>query len=161
MISTPNTSTPKVRDLNRLLNWLDDIEGRIVAYGKETNTDLYLDYATHHKLDEQARLFYILFEDVMRRLMKMNRSELPPQEYLEQLPIAEVVTTAALSCELTFQMIAREADLENSFGLFAVEDYIPKIVHWVASITGDADHGALNTALNTPISKFIQPKNND
>ena len=161
MISTPNTLTPQVRDLNRFINWLDETESRIAAYGEEKDLDSYRSFADHKDLDEKERLFHILFDDVMRRLLKMNVDKLSVEEYLSQVPIAEVVTTAALSCELTFQMIAKVAELENSYALFTVEQYIPKIIHWVVGLIGDVDHDALNTALITPLSTFVKPKTDD
>jgi hypothetical protein len=161
MISTPNTLTPQVRDLNRFINWLDETEDKFVAYGEKTDNDLYRSFADHKDLDEKERLFHILFDDTMRKLLRMNVDKLSVKDYLDQLPLAEVVTTAALSCELMFQAIGEAAELENSYALFTVEQYIPKILHWVVGLVGDVDHVALNTALNTPLSTFIKTETND
>jgi hypothetical protein len=161
MISSPNTLTPQVRDLNRLLNWLDETEDKIVAYGEKTDSDLYRSFADHKDLDEKERLFHILFDDVMRRLLKMNVDKIPVEEFLAQVSLGEVVITSALSCELTFQMIGELAELENSYALFTVEEYIPKLVHWVAGLIGDADHDTLEKAFLTPLSTFIKPETDD
>ena len=154
MTVVPNPDTTQVRDLNRLLDWLDDAEDHLIK-----------DYPTFFEgckgRDIKARLYQLIFLSCMRAMNRVAHNEKTEEEtideYYSRLPLIEYVLTASIYCEMAFQDIKEQAELENSYLVFDVNDYLPPLIRDLLRVNGDVDIDKLKEALFTPASTFIIP----
>lgn len=161
MTVTPNTDTSQVRDLNRVLDWLDKAEAYL--------TRLYADhpwesvFATNSDLDYEQRLYTIIYYNCQQSLLRIAEADKGDDEsyedFFKRLPLIEYILTASITCELTFQQIKDSAGLEDSFLVFNVNDYVPSLVKHLAELAGDLDEERFIKTCFTPISTFIDSTN--
>ena len=155
MTVTPNPDTTQVRDLNRILNWLDVAEERLA--------DDYPNFVEGSKdRDLKDRLYRLILFSCIRAMNRVADNDKPEEEtfdeYYLRLPLIEYVLTASVYCEMAFQDIGEKAGLENSFLVFDVNEYLPALIRDLIRMSGDVDLDKLKAALYTPASTFIIPQ---
>jgi hypothetical protein len=154
MTVVPNPDTTQVRDLNRILDWLDGAEEHLIK-----------DYPKFFEgckdRDIKARIYGLIFFSCIRAMNRVANNEKNEEEsldeYYSRLPLIEYILTASIYCEMAFQDIRDQAGLENSFLVFDVNDYLPSLIRDLLRISGDVDTDKLSEALYVPASTFIIP----
>ena len=151
MTVSPNPNTSQVRDLNRILDWLDVMEDGL--------TELYPDlYIPDKDGDLKARLYYIIYFTCLYRLYQMAQQLKSEDEdihdYLASLPLFEYVVTATLYSELRCQEVSDQAGLEDSYSILDINEFLPTLVRDLIQQTVDVDVNRLADALYTPVSAF-------
>ena len=154
MTVSPNPNTSQVRDLNRVLDWLDKMDDDL--------TELYPHLYVPDKDGElKARLYGIIYFTCLYMLYRMAMIHKPEDEdihdYLASLPLFEYVVTATLYSEIRFQQVCEDAGLEDSQSILDINEFLPTLVRDLIQQTVDVDVNRLSDALYTPVSAFAIP----
>jgi hypothetical protein len=93
--------------------------------------------------------------------LKADDDERSKAEYLLGLPLIEIILNASIQAELACQAIAKQAELENSFLVLSVNDYVPHLVRDVITMVseGEIDYDLLHQYAFAPISTFTTNDN--
>jgi hypothetical protein len=121
-------------------------------------------YVGRNDDDYKVRIYRLLFEKTMSKLMKLKAKDdkRSNAEYLLGLPLIELIAYASIQAQVVCHGIAKEAELENSRLVLCVNDYIPSLVRDVISTVseGEIDYDLLHQYAFAPISTFTTNDNN-
>ena len=151
MTVSPNPNTSQVRDLNRVLDWLDEMEDGLTKYYPEL-------YVPDKDGDLKARFYGIIYFTCLYTLYQVALRHKPEDEdihdYLASLPLLEYVIVATVSSELRCQAVSEQAGLEDSQSILDINEFLPTLIRDLIQQTVDVDVNRLADALYTPVSAF-------
>jgi len=154
MTTTPNVNTPQIRDYNRLFSWLSKAEAKYVEYFEDGPlADVFRDREDDPIED---RLTSIIVAGTMHGLLAIQPEDTTAKEYLMNVAYLELVTLAAVQTELVFRKCAEDTQMEDSFEIFALADYVPRVVCNILTLLGDVKAEELTVAIYQPLSTFIK-----
>ena len=154
MTVSPNPNTSQVRDLNRVLDWLDEMEDGLTKYYPEL-------YVPDKDGDLKARFYRVIYFNCLYTLYQVAQLHKPEDEdihdYLASLPLLEYVIVATVTSELKCQDVSEQAGLEDSQSILDINEFLPTLIRDLIQQTVDVDVNRLADALYTPVSAFAIP----
>ena len=154
MTVSPNPNTSQVRDLNRVLDWLDEMEDGLTKYYPEL-------YIPDKDGELKARLYGIIYFTCLYKLYHMATQHKSEDEdihdYIASLPLIEYVITANVYTELRCQEINEQTGWEDSYSILHINEFLFPLIRDLIQQTVDVDVNRLADALYTPVSAFAIP----